>query len=147
MAIEKDRINSLLERGGIRPSPARILTLRALIEAQRPLSALEIEETLGTVDRSSITRTLTAFADAHLVHLISDGSGSMKYEICDQCGKHGPHADRHAHFHCRICGQTTCLTDLGISLPELPDGYMVENATFVIGGLCPRCAVKNRTDS
>ena len=130
----------MLEEAGIRPSPARALTLKALAMAARPLSAQEIEERLETVDRSSISRTLAVFTDSHLVHAISDGSGSMKYEICNDSHTEGRHNDEHAHFHCRRCGKTLCLSGISAPVPELPEGYQAENATFVISGLCPDCS-------
>lgn len=132
----------MLERAGIRPSPARTLTLKILAESGAPLSALDIEQCLETVDRSSITRTLALFTDSHLVHVISDGSGSMKYEICSDCLSDARHSDEHAHFHCRVCGKTVCLTRFALRFPELPEGYVAENATFVITGLCPDCSRK-----
>lgn len=141
MAIEKEceSVERRLADAGIRISPARVLTLRTLLAASRPLSAQEIEDALETLDRSSITRTLQTFCDAHLLHQISDGSGSMRYEVCRDIGHSRAHSDQHAHFHCRSCGETVCLTDLEIRLPGLPEGYKAENTTYVITGLCPKC--------
>lgn len=128
----------MLEKAGIRPSPARILTIRVLLDASRPLSALEIERQLDTVDRSSISRTLSTLAEEHLIHQISDGSGSMRYELCADSSS-DIHNDQHAHFHCRQCGQTICLKQISIPNINIPDGYLIETASLVITGLCDNC--------
>lgn len=142
----KTDITGMLARAGIRPTPVRILILRTLVDAARPLSAQEIETRLETVDRSSITRALTLFTEEHLVHVISDGTSSMKYEPCHSHCHDRLHTDEHVHFHCRMCGSTECLADTPIPTPPLPTGYRAENATFVISGLCPTCATRYNED-
>ena len=143
MAIEKleEELIARLTRAGIRVSPVRLLVLKTLMSSDRPLSSLDIETGLETVDRSSITRTLSVFTEAHIVHVISDGSGSMKYEVCADMGTGDGqfHSDGHAHFHCRSCGETVCLPSASVPEPELPEGFRAENATYVITGLCPSC--------
>lgn len=141
MGIEEDNelsVDKILDKAGIRTSPVRVLTLRELLKAEHPLSAQEIEIALQTVDRSSITRTLATFADEHIIHQISDGSGSMKYEVCHDL-RHEVHDDEHAHFHCRKCGRTICLNGVSATIPDLPDGYRAESVTYVVSGLCPKC--------
>ena len=44
----------LLDRG-LRPTPARILTLRKLSELEYPVSLLELETMLDTLDKSTIS--------------------------------------------------------------------------------------------
>ena len=142
MGIEKKVLNveTILKNSNVRPSPARILVLKILLESSRPLSALEIENQLETLDRSSITRTLPVLLEAHLIHQLSDGSGSMKYEACKDVKFSDKHNDEHAHFHCVKCGETTCLNDMEIKIPQRPEGYVVENISFIISGHCPKCS-------
>ena len=147
---EKHEMTQILAEAGIRPSPVRILILGELYQSGRPLSSLEIETMLDTVDRSSITRTLSLFADRHIIHVIPDGSGSMKYEICHDTARHSQcsvtgHSDEHAHFHCRICGMTTCLDNVHVGQPELPDGYHAENVSYIVTGICPACSARQTT--
>lgn len=134
---------AFLEERGVRPTPARILVVRTLNDADGVITALNIEEQLQTVDRSSISRTLSLFLRKGIVHAIDDGTGSVKYELChaDCHGAEHPHADTdtHPHFHCIKCGNTTCLD--GIQLPQmtLPEGYKQHSANYVIHGICPNC--------
>lgn len=135
---ESEKITDLLREAGIRPSANRIMVMQVLSSALRPISSLEIETALDTVDHSSISRTLSAFVEAHLVHQIADGSGSMKYELCRSrhCERHD---DQHIHFHCRNCGVTVCLPDSEITPVNLPEGFQAENYSYVITGLCAKC--------
>ena len=66
----------------VRPTPVRLLVLRAMKESPYALSLSELEGRLGTVDKSSISRTLNLFLDRHLVHSIDDGAGVVKYATC-----------------------------------------------------------------
>mgnify|MGYP000004823637 FL=1 len=69
-----------LEKKGVKPTAVRILVLKAMLESPCALSLIELETLLGTVDRSTIFRTLNHFLAHHVVHDIEDGSGSLKYE-------------------------------------------------------------------
>ena len=68
----------ILNERGIRPTPVRMLVLRALQEADCAVSLMALEAELETVDRSSIFRTLNLFLEHHLVHQVEDGSGQTK---------------------------------------------------------------------
>lgn len=133
------KIEKILSEAGIRPTPARKLILKMLMEADHPLSAQEIDDSLETLDRSSITRTLPILNESHLIHQISDGSGAMKYELCKGIWTDQGHDDQHIHFHCNKCGRTLCLQHLEIVIPPLPEGFYIENVTYVIHGICPQC--------
>lgn len=134
--IDTDRI---LGMHGVRPSPVRTLVLKVMDTANRPLSGQDIETALESVDRSSITRTLSIFTDKGIVHTVDDGSGSVKYELCRSCGDHGRHDDTHPHFHCTRCGETFCFSDQEIPAIRLPEGFSYSSANYVVKGLCPRC--------
>lgn len=140
-------INEILEHSGIRLSPVRCLVLKTLLDAHNPLSSLEIERSLETVDRSSITRTLVLFVERGVVHSFEDGSGSMKYEAC-RCvhdnteGKHSANHydnDLHPHFHCIKCGKTICLENSSIPEITLPAGFERHSSSLIIKGICNLC--------
>ena len=99
---------SRLERRGVRPTANRVLVLEAILAASQDVSLADIEARLGTVDRSSVFRTLCLFVKHHLVHAIDDGSGSVKYEACDSRGDCSV-SDMHTHFYCEVCHRTFCL--------------------------------------
>lgn len=137
---------TLLEQWGIRPSPARVLIARELMRSEGLMTSQQIEERLQTVDRSSISRALSLFADRGLVHAIDDGTGSVKYELCrssrhDHC-HHDPDTDQHPHFHCVECGRTVCLESIAIPSIPLPEGYEARGVNYVVKGICSRCSAK-----
>lgn len=129
----------ILEEAGVRVSAVRILVLRTLYAAKKPMSGMEIETALESVDRSSISRTLSLFASHGVVHTVDDGSGSVKYELCRDHSANHTHSDEHPHFHCEKCGTTICLENATIPQIELPEGFKAHSTNFVIKGICPKC--------
>ena len=138
MKHSTEDIEHRMEAHGVKPTAMRIMILRTLDAAERPLSGLELEQLLVTADRSTITRTLSLFSEKHLIHLIEDGSGSARYESCPSHEHHSV-SDLHAHFHCSACGRTFCLPSTAIPAVALPEGFSATTANFVITGLCPDC--------
>ena len=133
----------LLENHDIKPTANRFLIAQALHNSAGPQSLLELEAVIGTVDKSTILRTLNLFRENHLVHVIESGDGCTRYEIC-KSHHHEDDEDAHLHFFCESCGQTICLNEKHIPKIELPDGYIIRSANFMIKGLCPKCAKKVR---
>lgn len=129
----------LMQEHGIKATANRILILRALLEAGRPLSLTEIETALESVDKSIISRNLAIFREHRLLHTLSDEDG-VRYEVC-HCADGGEDDDRHVHFHCESCGRTFCL-DLPVPAVRFPDGFTVENVEYLAHGICPECAGK-----
>ena len=138
---ESSDINVLLSENGVSPTPVRILVYRFLSKSIAPVSLADIETALESVDKSTISRTLNTFRKHNLVHSFNDGSGSVKYEICIN-QKNERHNDRHVHFRCIKCGRTKCLTELQIPPVALPSGYIAEEMTYIITGICGDCNSK-----
>ena len=129
----------ILERKGVNPTPNRIIVFKALIAAARPLSLSELDEVIGTMDRSSIFRVLILFASNHVVHSIEDGNGVLRYEVCngeDECTLD----DMHTHFYCERCHRTYCFKSIHIPAIEMPDGFTMSSINYMVKGICPHCA-------
>ena len=140
-----DYLEQLFARRGIRPTAVRLLVLRALTEADCALSLSDLEARLMTVDKSTIFRSLNLFLANHLVHGVEDGTGQMKYALCDDschCGEdiHAGLSDLHTHFFCEHCRRTFCLRGLPIPAVDLPEGFHLHTANYVLKGLCPACS-------
>jgi len=127
-----------MQEHGVKPTANRILILRALLGAGRPLSMTEIETVLESVDKSIISRTLSVFREARLLHVLADGSESIRYEVC-HCAAEEEDSDRHVHFHCTSCGRTFCLQELPVPSVTLPEGYLAHHVNFIVEGICPDC--------
>ena len=130
-------VEELLQRHGVKPTANRILVARALGESARPLSMGELEERLETLDKSSVFRVLGVFREAHLVHFL-DGD-PVRYELCHSQGEQHDD-DLHVHFYCVKCRRTFCLDDTPIPPVEIPAGYRVDEASYMLRGCCPECA-------
>ena len=93
-----------------------------------------------TMDKSSIFRVLNLFVEHHIVHVIEDGSGTLKYEICDsqECSI----ADMHTHFYCEKCHKTFCFKAIQIPEIDLPEGFSMNSVNYVVKGICPKCAAR-----
>ena len=129
----------LLEEHGVKVTPNRLLVARALSDAGRPLSLMELEAQLETIDKSAIFRTLGAFKDAHLVHVLEDSGDGVRYELCHS--HHEDHDDDvHVHFYCTKCHRTFCLEDTPVPPVQVPEGYEVESVSYLLKGVCPECA-------
>ncbi len=137
----RQALEDMLRRAGVKISAGRILILRTLAEARRPLAAQDIEHFLMTVDRSSITRALTLFASHRLIHVVDDGTGASKYELCVRTEHRD--TDLHPHFHCMECGTTYCLEKTALPVIELPTGFEPLTANYVIKGICADCRRKH----
>ena len=128
--IEEDFCLHKLVLRDIRPTAIRVLVLRTLLEMKQAMSVSDLEAQLDTVDKSTIFRTLTLFLSHHLIHGVDDGSGTLKYAVCDdscQCAVE----DQHMHFCCECCHKTFCVKSIHIPSVQLPPGFIQTGANYV----------------
>jgi Fur family ferric uptake transcriptional regulator len=128
----------------IKPTAIRLLVLRAMMNAEQTVSLLDLENLLdNTVDKSSISRAITLFLTHKLIHSVDDGSGSLKYGVCDDhctCSV----ADQHTHFYCECCHRTFCLENVHVPVVQVPKGFTLDSVNYVLKGLCAECAKKKK---
>ncbi|MBQ9655992.1 MAG: transcriptional repressor [Prevotella sp.] len=129
---------ALLEQHGVKPTANRIVVVKALAAAGRPMSLTELEYNILTIDKSGIFRALTLFRDHHLVHVIEDGGDGVRYELCHS------HAtdvddDLHVHFYCERCRRTFCLEQVAVPAVPLPPGFTMTSVNYMVKGICPDC--------
>lgn len=135
-------MNSLekrLEERDIKPTAVRLLILKEMLLTKQAFSLRSLEDALDTVDKSTLSRTISLFHKKRLIHSIDDGSGTMKYSVCSSdcmCSL----GDLHVHFNCRSCHNTFCLESISIPSVQLPAGFLLENVNFVLKGLCNSCS-------
>lgn len=122
----------------IKPTAMRLLILRTMMEMRRAVSMADLEEKLDTVDKSTIFRTLTLFLSHHLIHGVDDGSGSLKYAVCDN-SCNCVVQDLHSHFYCEKCHRTFCLEGTHIPVIDLPKGFTLHSINYVLKGVCSEC--------
>lgn len=127
-----------LKLRGIRPTSMRILILKEMMRGDVTVSLPDMEQILPSVDKSTISRTINTFLEHHLLHVVDDGSGALKYAVCSDCCD-CYNGGGHVHFYCEKCKRTFCLKGIAIPSINLPNGFTEESANFVIKGICPEC--------
>lgn len=133
-----ENLEQLLGQHGVKVTANRLLIARALQEAERPLSLMELEARLDTIDKSNVFRALTAFREAHLVHALEDAGEGVRYELCHS-RNHSQDEDLHVHFYCTRCHKTYCLEETPVPPVVVPEGYRPESASYLLKGICPDC--------
>ena len=129
----------VFKKAGIRVTAVRLLIWREISNSfPGAFSLSDLEDALPTVDKSTLFRTLTLLSEAHLLHDIDDGSGSHKFCVCHHDDT--LHCTGHVHLTCRVCHRTFCLTDVRIPQVDLPEGFIPEEAEYIVKGVCPDCA-------
>lgn len=132
-------MEEVLKRHNVKPTAMRILVLEYLIDKQVAVSLTDLYEAFEKSDRTTLYRTLKVFEENGMVHRIDDGTRIPKYALCEEGCKCEIERDLHLHFHCRICGETKCLTSYKIPEIELPPNHEAEEANLVVKGVCSQC--------
>lgn len=135
-------MEEVLKRHNVKPTAMRILVLEYLVDKQVAVSLTDLYEAFEKSDRTTLYRTLKVFEEKGMVHSIDDGTGVPKYALCEEGCKCEIERDLHLHFHCRVCGETKCLTSYKIPEVNLPPQYIPEEANLVIKGICDGCSTK-----
>ena len=137
--MEEDIYLDKLVRRDIKPTAIRLLVIKEMMQAERAVSLLDLETLLDTVDKSTISRTIALFLPHHLIHSIDDGSGSLKYAVCDN-SCNCVVQDLHSHFYCEKCHRTFCLEGTHIPVIDLPEGFTLHSINYVLKGICQECS-------
>lgn len=132
-------LDALLQERQIKPTAMRLLVLDFLSRQQAAVSLNDVEAALHRADRITLYRTLKTFEEKGLVHSIADGTGSVKYALCEEGCACAP-ADLHVHFHCNRCGETYCLPKYRIPEIPLPASFRQEEVNLVVKGTCANCS-------
>jgi Fur family ferric uptake transcriptional regulator/Fur family zinc uptake transcriptional regulator len=132
-----DVVLKLLESAAIRATRRRKITLKFLLESDRPVSHADISREHPELDRVTLYRTLALFVNAGIAHQVKSLDGLWRFcaHGADEKGCPG----NHPHFFCTSCGTMICLTNYPLERLNVPDGYEVLGKQFVIYGLCDKC--------
>lgn len=129
---------SKLENRHIKPTAMRELVLKVLSDQSAAISLADLEQKFDKADKVTLYRTLKTFEENKLIHSIDDGTGSVKYAMCqDNC--HCDPEDLHVHFFCTKCQQTYCLKEIPIPQINLPSNFIQETSNMLVKGVCANC--------
>ena len=128
-----------LKRAKLRTTRHRVAVLSTLELAQRPLTHLEILQSLSdqNLDRVTLYRILASLTEASLVHQIQGFDGVWRFcshdDATDQC------PGGHPHLLCSKCGTMWCMPEVKLQHIDVPDGFHVTHKQMVIVGICDKC--------
>jgi Fur family ferric uptake transcriptional regulator len=132
-------LENKLNKNKIKPTTMRLLVLHELVESSIALSLSDLENKFEKADKATLYRTLKTFEDKNLIHSIDDGSGSVKYALCEVGCECDP-KDQHIHFHCIKCDETFCFTQTKVPVSNIPSGFKASDVSMVYKGICANCS-------
>ena len=135
-----DEIESKLKQKDVRPTAMRMLIYKFMAEKEAAQALTDVELAFTKADRTTVYRTLKTFEEKGIVHQIDDGTGVLKYALCEPGCRCDIDRDLHLHFHCNSCDKTICLTEHKIPHINLPQGFIAEDANLVVKGICDACS-------
>lgn len=119
-----------------RNTPTKQAVLLVLSQSKEAMSHEAIQDKVDIdINRATIYRILKQFCEDGLVHSIVAEDGKHYYALCTCVESASP--DYHFHFKCTKCETISCL-DQEIR-PNLPAGFVMEQANCVLTGICANC--------
>jgi len=132
-------LENKLTQKGINPTAMRLLVLEKLSQQKAAISHKELTAFFDRADATTLFRTLKTFLEYKLIHTIEDGTGLIKYALCQEGCTCSPN-DLHSHFYCTHCKNTFCLIDTAIPAISLPQNFVLKEINLVLKGICDSCS-------
>lgn len=131
---------SILRKFKLKNTPVRRILLEQFIGSGHALSHKAIEDRLSDeFDRVTIYRNLNSFEQCGIIHQVRGDENVKLYALChEECSDHH-HLDSHVHFKCQECGKTFCLEEVEIPEIKLPEGYAINELSYLAIGTCDTC--------
>src|SRR5690606_24115315 len=122
--MQEETIAQVLKFANLSVTSSRKKILDLFLTANGALSHADIEQEADEkMDRITIYRTLQAFVQKGIIHIIPTTDNSIRYALCkDECSE-GHHHDQHVHFVCNECHTTYCLDQTNVPHVKLPSGF------------------------
>jgi len=136
--VRYSEIKNILKLHKLRITSGRVDVLEFFLRQNRTLSFKDLEDEFKESDRVTLYRTLGAFTDNGLLHIIPDDTGFATYGLCHDTCDSEDHNHDHMHFKCNECGTIECL-EQNIPTIKIP-GYKVTEANLILKGTCKNCA-------
>ncbi len=118
--------------------------LKVFQTSKSAISHSDIEQKLkDNYDRVTLYRTLGTFLEKGIIHKVIDDSSVAKYAMCTDHHLREVnhiHSDDHVHFKCTKCEETVCLESISVPQIEMPNGFVKQEVSYLIKGLCENCS-------
>ena len=130
----------ILKKFNLYDTASRSDILKVLVSSKLALSVVEIRKMLEQdCDRVTLYRNLKLFTEKGILHQIHIDGQVSKYVLPDSIVKPETTYTEHLHFKCTRCNEVKCLTEYTLDSMELPEGYKMLGANFVVFGICNMC--------
>ena len=135
--IQLENYQKILRASKLRGTAARLAVFEVLLDADKPLSPIEIHELAGRKpDLASVYRALEAFMKIELVKLVPRGFKPF-YELGDAFEPH------HHHVVCEKCGKIVAVSDDKIERivrkVTIESGMTPTTHVIELYGICAKC--------
>ncbi len=130
----------MLHDRGLKATAPRLKLLGAIDAYEAAMPYSEIQETMQSIDRVTLYRTLDSLLNKGVIHKAYESGNKVYYAICDHyhCSE-AAHQHDHLHFKCTQCESVTCETPdkaLQIALA----GYKIHQISISLEGICKQCS-------
>ena len=123
--------------GIIRKTKSVKIILDAFDSSNRALSVVDlVKKFKDEMNKTTVYRILERLEEEGTLHSFTGKDGLKWVAKCPHTDS-GDHTANHAHFQCKVCGKSECLT-VDISVPSVPD-HKVESTNFLLIGQCGDC--------
>lgn len=130
-------IDKILKHYDLRSTGCRKSILKALLSTQSAMTENDLKSSINDLfDRVTIYRTLKTFEEVGVIHRIVLNDNSVKYALTDSQHQQD---HIHSHFHCSQCDKVFCMPHCVDITTNLPKGYISENISVIINGVCGSC--------
>ena len=133
-----ERFMETCHRHGLKITPQRVATYRALIQSDRHPSAdtmfRKVQQEYPHISFDTVNRTLATFAEIGVVDVVEVFGGPRRFD---------PDVGLHHHLHCVACGRIIDFTHEDYDHidvpPELSQKFKVVGKRVVLKGYCQAC--------
>lgn len=129
-----------IRKVGLRATPARIATLKLLVEASSPLTHAEVASELQDLgfDKATLFRNLNDLVTAGLVRRTELGDHVWRFELIKEDDHDG---SAHPHFVCVDCGVVSCMDEVKLTAGSMRLSQEFGEVTeILLRGHCNDCS-------
>ena len=130
------KAKEILHQHNLVRTSCRQSIIDTIVKTGHAISEEEIKHSVErTYDRTTFYRTFKTLIENGIIHKIVVDNQLVKYAI----SANNAVTENHVHFYCNNCGLVECLPDVGLTVPDLPNGYSQTNTELIIKGNCKNC--------
>lgn len=113
--------------------------IEVIMNSKSALSENEIKDRLhGNYDRTTFYRSFKTLEEYNIIHKIVVDNQVVRYALHNEI----TNKKDHMHFYCTACDNVLCMEDIPMDIPDVPDGFTINQTEVVIKGVCSKCNIQ-----